>query len=322
CDEPVNKVNSHRDLDALTACSKLSGSIVFGPTVTLIDFGDIEVIEGDIIVESNSNLRSIGGRYLHSIGGTFKLHALTSLASLSFPVLERIYRIDWVSLPTLTTLRVDYGINKCHELIISDTALFNLKGLDLQQIGVLYINNNRYLHHINLGLSYVNEGMDVSSNAKNLTLSMPNLVWAGNITLREVGTFQAPRLHVIKGSAAFVSNTFTNLHLNNLTTIAGSLSVISNPELQFVDFTNLVNLDGVLHFSKNPKLKDLGSFASLETIAGSIDISGSFNTYHFPALQDVRGAVSISSESEVDCKFWNDLHDKSVIKGGVLSCSP
>jgi hypothetical protein len=73
----------------------------------------------------------------------------------------------------------------------------------------------------------------------------------------------------------------TTINLDNLTSIAGALTIQDNPFLANVQLPNLQTIGNAFTVKNNPSLELLDTFSSLQTIGGSVDLQGNLSVYVF-----------------------------------------
>jgi hypothetical protein len=205
------------------------------------------------------------------------LDTLTICNSLSFPQLTKVHSIQWSHLTALQQLGFTSGIQEASELLITDTQLTNLDGIDLETVDIVNINNNNYLHSWTANLANVTNYMIMDSNAQDLVLSFPGLIWAGNMTLRNISSISVPKLKAVNGTFGFYGDYLTNISCPNLTT-AGVLAIVNNPSLANISMPQLQTIsDGALLIANNSNLMGIDGFPALNTV-GAIDVTGNFTT--------------------------------------------
>ena len=176
-------------------------------------------------------MTGLSGAELNSIGGTFELQDLTILSTLSFPSLTSVSSIQWTDLPGLQQLTFTQGISTANDVVISDTQLISLDGINLRTVGNMDINNNPYLTLINTQLANVTQSLTIDANAQNLKVEFPNLIFAYNMTMRNISSISIPSLESINTTLGFYGNYFTSIMAPNLTSVGGDLAIVANAEL-------------------------------------------------------------------------------------------
>lgn len=312
-------------MEQLYECDDIVGSVIISnyqsPT---IDTGEIKTISGDFVVANASNLVRINVPKLAVIGGKFSLNELTSLTSVHAPVLNNVGSINWNVLPILSTVSFDNGVQKIKSITISDTSLIGFSGFDIEYLDTLNINNNRFLESINANLKGIKEKLTISANAKNILVSLPNLEWANNITIRDVSSINLSNIEKVNASFELIDNNFQAIKFPKLTNVGGTLSLIENYNLRDVEFPNINEIGGGLMVVNNTQIGKINFFPKLLSIGGAIEFYGDFKDATFNKLKLVKGSAFIHSKSEgLDCAKWTRGSDEgsgSIVRGGKISC--
>lgn len=299
---------------ALATCTTFTGNIVVSEDAgTSVDLGSVEQIKGDLTVENMKSFISLTASDLNSITGTFTLQNLTSLSTLSMNSLTSVGTIIWQSLPALQTLTFSTGVQSAESVTISDTFLNTLDGISLQTVGTMDINNNGRLTEVDLALGNLTGELKLQANGLKLAVSLPNLVWAANLTIANVTTFSAPSLATINGSAYFDSNYFTEFSAPNLTkTASGSFSFINNGDMTTLNVPELATVGGGLTIVNNTVFQNL-TLPKLSDVGGAVDCGGNFSNVEFGAIENVVGTFTITSSQDIsdDCTALKEDAPKS-----------
>lgn len=312
-------IENSGDASALSSCSTYKGSIEIASTATgSIALDGISTIEGDLIANA-TGVTGISASDLEEIGGIFQLSQMTTLTDLSFPRFVKADGIDWVTLPALRALSFTTGLQEVSTLLISDTQLTSLDGIDLQVANSISINNNRNLMSISMQLGNITESIDLNSNNKDLAIEFPNLMWANNMTIANCSEFSAPSLESVNSTLGFYSSTFQNLTAANLTSVGDDLTFVGNNELNNISFPMLTTIGGGFNVANNSALETVDGFPLLESVGGAVNFDGAFTEIDLPAITDVRGAFDVLSSKNLTstCENFDQLGD---IVQGSYSC--
>ena len=263
-------------MGSLSSCSTIKGDVTVGTGVTNLSLSSIQTIEGGLTIKGAAGLISIDCPMLRQIEGAFTLTGLTILSTLSMPSLTKVGSISWTTLPALSSLTFTKGVTEAASVLITDTDLNSLDGINLVTASIFNINNNKRLKVVNVSLGNVTQALSVEFNAKSVNCSFPNLVWANNITLRDAGEASFPNLESVNNSASFINNTFTSVDFPELTKVGQSFAFNSNGALTNVTANSLESVGGTFQLANNTNWKIVDSFTSLKTVSGSIDLSGVF----------------------------------------------
>ncbi|ODV92153.1 hypothetical protein CANCADRAFT_16899, partial [Tortispora caseinolytica NRRL Y-17796] len=313
--------NSQADLDTIAACETLTGDLVLASTFVTASINGVRAIEGDLDVSQAVNLTSLSAPSLGTIGGTFQLVNLTVLNSLNFPQLSEVGTINWITLPNLYTISFASGVQKCESVLVADTALRSLSGISLSNVSALNINNNRQLSELVVQASSISGLCDISFNGRGVVASFPELIWARNLTFRDVANVSIPSLVKVNESLGFISNSFESIFALNLTEVGGSFAIVNNNDLTSLSFPVLKEVGGGFQIANNSALTNLSSFPELETIGGAVDLLGSFEEADFPSLDLVSGGVNVETDQDFDCDGWTELKNNGDIQGDSFACS-
>jgi len=273
-------INSPADASALSACQTFSGSIAIASGLGApVSIPGVRRITGDLVATNNSQIPSISADSLQTIGGAFKLDELQILSTLSFPQLSQVDSIQWNALAGLQLLSFTTGVQKASELNIQNTQLQTLDGINLAVVDTVFITNNNYLNDISMQLGNITNSLNIESNGGNVSAIFPNLIWANNMTFRNVSQIALNSLVSVNGSLGFYANEFETLQCANLTTVGsnkGDLTIVSNQNLNNVSFPSLKKVGGGFSIQNNTELMVVDGFPKLATITGAFDLYGDF----------------------------------------------
>ena len=279
CDGPTTNIQNSGDATALNVCKTITGDVVISPNAAgSIALNGVQQITGDLTCQNAGQLTSLSSDQLTSIGGTFGLSNLTILSTLQMNSLKSVKNIEWVSLPALQGLNFNQGVTQAQSVVISNTQLNTLTGVELDTIGSMDINNNPYLNTVNVNnLANVTQSLSFAANSKTLEISFPNLESAANLTFRNASAVTMPSLAKVNGSLGFFSNTFQSFAAPNLTSTGGSLAFVDSPGLTNLSFPQLTQVGGAFLVANNTNLTSIDGFANLGVIVGALDFAGSFD---------------------------------------------
>ncbi|CAK7205018.1 cell wall protein Ecm33 [Sporothrix eucalyptigena] len=315
CKQTTFTINSQADISALASCTTLTGNVVIGnQTDATLDFSGIDEIDGDLTLLNNNLVSTLKSSSTTSITGAFHLQNLTTLSTLSFTELTSVGSINWVSLTALDVLTFTAGIKTASSIIVSDTFLSSLDGLDVESADTININNNRRLVSYTSSLGNVTDLLNINANGLDLQVSFPDLVWIANMTISNVSSFSVPSLQTVNGSMRFDSNFFESFSAPNLTsTTSGDISFVSNAELTNITVPQLTSIGGGFLIANNTAINKINGFNKLKTVGGAINMRGNFTDIELPALSDVKGAFDIVSTGDISssCATFKKLAPSS-----------
>jgi len=307
------------DAAGISSCTTFSGDIVVATqAANTINIDGIKEITGSLTSENAAALSGLEASSLQTIGNEFTLTNLTVLSSLNFPQLSEVKSIQWTALPALQTLMFTNQVQKASNVLITDTQLSSLEGINLQMVDMFNINNNRFLKSIEVQLGNITQSLNIEANGEDLNASFPNLEWAYNMTFRNCSSVKTPSLATINGSLGFYDNFFTEYTAPNLTSVGssgGSLSFVSNDALTNISLPLVTTIGGGYQIANNTKLHKINGFEKLKVIKGGLDFNGNFSSVALPALADVRGGFNMQSSAPLDCSPFQKDKSNSVIKG-------
>jgi len=311
CSQSTATINSQADATQYADCDSLK-NVLIGPSANgVISLDGPSSISGDLVAKNVGGLTSFGSTSLGRIQGKFELLNLTTLSTLSMSQLIEVDQISWTALPALSVLTFTEDVKKASSVLITNTFLSTLNGINLNTVDTLDINNNNRLKEFSTQVATITELVNIDANSKDLEVSFPNLIWAANMTFRNASSVSIPSLQKVNGSLGFYGNYFDSIMAPNLTTVGSSLAFVANAKLENVTLPLLKSVGGAVQIANNSALTDI-SFASLKTVGGAIDFSGNFSTPDLPELEDIKGGFNMQSTAEIDCSEFEKL------EGGVV----
>lgn len=261
----------------MASCSTFSGDIVIASTAAqTVELNGIQQISGSLTCVGAKDLTTLSADSLTSIGKNFVLTNLTTLQTLSFAKLSKVDTIQFNALPELQNLTFPSRITEAADVLITNTQLNSLAGIDLQTVDQFNVNNNPYLTTIETQLGNITKSLLIEANGKRLSASFPNLQWAFNMTFRNCSEIRVPSLTAVNGSMGFYENYFSSFAAPNLTTVGQSLVFDNNAQLTNVSLPKLKTIGGGYQIANNTQLKVIDGFQALQTVGGALDFSGNF----------------------------------------------
>lgn len=231
-------------------------------------------------MQGNKNIRSIESDTIQTIKGKFTLASLEKLDTLKFDRLSEVGEIAWQTLPQLGQLGFGtVGVTKAKKVVISDTFLSSLDGLNLVTVDFMDLNNNgRLLKHTSK-LANLTTLLMLQANGRNeLQWEMPDLMWAANITIANVSTFTMPKVKEINGSLRFDTNKIVTFEAPNLSKAGSDIAFVGNAQLTNISFPELTTVGGSLTIANNTRLERLDSLPKLQQVGGAVRLRGNFST--------------------------------------------
>jgi len=316
CAQQTATISSQGDASSLaSSCPTFSGSVVLATSVAgPLDLGAMEEIQGDLNVASVSNLTSLTGAKLNSIGGIMNLKELTIMSTLAFPNLVKVGSINWVTLNALQQLTLTAQVSEADSVLITDTALISLEGINLQTVGSFEATNNGDLREISLQVANVTQALTISANGPMLNCTFPNLVWANNMTLRNVSGLSIPLLQVVNGTFGVYSSYMTTILASNLTSVGADLALVADASLTEVSMPSLQTIGGGLLIANNTNYLNISGFGAVQN-TGAIAVSGNYTTFGLPNLKECFGSFNAQSSGNFSCSPFQSDKNSGVIKG-------
>ncbi|AJQ08105.1 AHL_G0002740.mRNA.1.CDS.1 [Saccharomyces cerevisiae] len=308
------------DLDKISGCNTIVGNLTITGDLGSAALASIQEIDGSLTIFNATSLSSFSADSIKKITGDLNMKELTILTSASFGSLQEVDSINMVTLPAISTFSTD--LQNANNIIVSDTTLESVVGFStLKKVNVFNINNNRYLNSFQSSLQSVSDSLQFSSNGDNTTLTFDDLVWANNITLRDVNSISFGSLQTVNASLGFINNTLPSLNLTQLSKVGQSLSIVSNDELSKAAFSNLTAIGGGFIIANNTQLKVIDGFNKVQTVGGAIEVTGNFSTLDLSSLKSVRGGANFdSSSSNFSCNALKKLQSNGAIQGDSFVC--
>jgi hypothetical protein len=234
------------------------------------------------------------------------------------PSLTSIGTLELTTLPVLQQLGFS-GVTSASRIIIVDTQLQSLNGINLNTAQSIVISNNNFLTAISMNtLRSVSGAIQVSANSPSIAVAFPALRTAGNFTAQGVRSVSIEALANVTGSFGVINSTITSLSLTNLTRVTGDFFVNNNAQLTSLSAPALVTVSA-FQVANNTQLNNI-TFPALTTVTGALNVIGSFDNFTAPALTDVRGNYNVQSTSSTfSCP--TNLKSSGVVKGNVYQCS-
>ena len=257
----------------------ISADVPSGP----ISLAGIQQINGDLIANQAVKLTELSAPALGSVSGTIKFTSLTTMSSLQFPNLSQVGAISWTTLNALQQLTFTTGLTKAKSVFITDTALTTLDGINLATVDSFEITNNAYLREIDTQVGNISQALIINNNGPNLKLTFPNLIWAFNMTVRNVSSLSIPSLKVVNSTFGVYGSYMESVIAPNLTKVGGDVAFVADSSLTNISMPLLETIGGGLLIANNTKLLDITGFNSLKSTAGAISISGNFTKYVYPS---------------------------------------
>lgn len=275
---------------------------------------------GDLTITRATQATSVNAPTLELISGAFTLSGNTILSTVNLAQLTTVGTLNFTALPALENLGLASGITSAESIIVSDTGLNALEGINVYRLKVFDVNNNGDLETIDSGLQKVTDSLSVAHNADKADVSFDQLTEAQSISFDSINSVSAPNLTKVDGGLSLSNSYFDKLEFKSLQTIGNSLSITTNDELEELDFPQLKSIGGALQIIDNEQLKSFDGFPKLSTIGGSVTLDGAFDNGTFDSLSRVAGGFNLTSTGDLSCADFVKLNDNGDIRGDKFYC--
>lgn len=305
----------------VAACATAVGNIVIeGDAFGAIDLTGVQQIYGSLQVNNATKAVSLLAPTLQLVAGELALAGNTILSNLNLAQLTTVGTLTFNALPALEQTGLTSGITSADSIIISDTGLKSLTGINVFQLKVLDVNNNQDINTIDSGLQSVTDSLSVSYNAEKVDVTFDQLTTANSVFLQSINSLSANNLTTINGSLALSSNSVDKIEFANLQSVGKSLVIDKNDDLEELDFPKLTSIGGALQVTDNTDLKTFDGFPKLQLIGGSVTLDGKFDNGTFESLQRVAGGFNLTSTGDLSCDSFTKLNKDGDIKGDKFYC--
>ncbi|GME70458.1 unnamed protein product [Ambrosiozyma monospora] len=305
------------DLDSLEDCDAIDGDLYITGDIGTAAIANVRAVYGDLVVYNATGLTSFSADTINTITGEFRMSGLTTLDTLSMGGLTSVGAINWVTLPALTDTGLT-SVTECNAILISDTQLASLDGINPTNVETYNVNNNQFLLKIKSDIESVSNSLTVAYNGQGADVAFDQLQWANNITFYSISAISMANLTSVNHSIGFFESNVEDLTFKGLTKVGGDLTMSNNDELTSVDFDQLESVGGGFVVTNNSKLQSVDNFDDLKSVTGAVLITGDLANVSLPSLKSVRGAFSLESDGAADCTPFDELHDSGNIQGEYL----
>lgn len=262
---------------ALASCTVFSGSIALATGAAgTISLDGVQEILGSLVADSAGQLTALSSDSLRIIDGNFTMNNLTILSTVGFPVLTTVNTISFLALPAVEEFTFTKGLSSVSNVIISNTFLATLDGINLVNADSVDINNNNHLVTVTLPLETAKESISIEANDPYPVISLPDLTSAGTITLRNISSISLPTLSFLSGGLYLIDTTVSDFAVDSLSVVTQELIMLDNTNLSETSFQGLLSA-GSISVANNTKLSSL-SFEKLSQ-AVNISIGGNLTRY-------------------------------------------
>lgn len=258
-----------------SGCATWTGDIIIATAAQGdVALDGLEAIEGSLKAQDADELQGLTSDSLHTISDALNISEVQIISSIEFPELTRIGNLELSSLPNLQDTSLLRTLTNLSSLVIINSAMAELEGFSIETLADVNIANNNYLQSINLQPYTITGQLDVSSNGKEVKLSMPNVQTARNLSFANCSRISIPSLQ----ESSFLWLTGNYIEEFNgaplLRRIDGGLLFENNAELTRIALPELRNVSGQFVIRNNSKLASVDELYSLEMIVGAVELGG------------------------------------------------
>ncbi|KAK3620667.1 cell wall protein Ecm33 [Elasticomyces elasticus] len=297
CSNTTTTIRNAVDATSLASCKTFTGVIsIATDSPAVIELNGVETIVGDLVVANNSVLTTIASNSLATVSDQVVLANLTNLANLTFPAVENITSPNIVDLSSI--------LQQVDNVYILNTQIQDLSPLSLQspQLQTLQIIGNYYLTKAYFKVGNITQSATIANNSGSTTVVLPSLAYAYDLTIANASNLEIPMLQSISRNLEISYSQIQNLRIPNLTYIGGDLSITNNLELTELHLDDLVDIQGTLSVEINPSLSDLSGLSSLSNVGGSLELQGGFSNLSLSALRVVQGNADLNTTGTATCQ--------------------
>lgn len=280
CDGPSVTISSNSDVSSISSCGTYNGDIIIDKSATgTIALTGIAHLKGDLTCNNATGLTGISFEKLVTISGDFTLAGLPKLADLTFDSIMEVGNIAFTDLPELQTLDFATGIVTADQVVITNTGLRSLEGVELTACNSLDISHNPRLISIDLaGITNMTEDVVIFDNGPGLNVDLKLLKSSSGINVQAAASLNVPSLDTITGPLGLSYNTFRSFSAPSLTLVM-EIAISNNPLLNNLSFPLLSEITGDLTITNNSRLSSISGFPELITISGNLNLTGQFSRY-------------------------------------------
>lgn len=309
------------DVQSVAACATAVGDITIeGDSFGTIELTGLEQLYGSLQVNNATQATSLNAPTLQLVSGQLALSGNTILSTLNLAQLTTVGTLHFNALPALEKTGLAAGITSADEVIISDTGLTSLDGINVFKLQTFDVNNNKDIETIDSGLQSVTELLSIAYNSEKVDVALDELTSANTVSFQSINSLSVANLTKIGDSLSFDSNSLDKIEFKQLSSIGKSLTIQKNDNLEEIDFPKLKSIGGALVIQLNDELKSFDGLPKLETIGGSVNLKGKFDNGTFESLQRVAGGFNLDSTGDLTCLEFNKLNKDGDIKGDKFVC--
>lgn len=108
---------------------------------------------------------------------------------------------------------------------------------------------------------------------------MPNLTYSYSLDISNASKIDLPMLSSVSNGLDISYSGASDLSIPQLTYVGGNLMVSNNPNLDTLEFKQLVNVQGDLDITNNGALSEITGLPYLSSVGGDLTLTGAFDAY-------------------------------------------
>lgn len=308
-------------IQQVAACATAVGDITIqGSDLDQIDLTGVHAIFGSVNINNVPQINQILAPDLQTVSKDFEVVNATVLKEINLAQLTTVGSLSLKALSQLDKLELTTGLTSADSVVIADTGLSSLEGIDVYELKNFDVNNNPNIEKIKSDLKLVTGLLSISYNSQDVDVALDQLTSVADLNLQAIKSFSAKNLTSVNGTLSLIGTSVKDFELDNVELIQKSLAITENSDLTQLNFTKLNQIGGALTIGDNDKLKSFDSFPKLTQIGGSVNLTGSFDKGDFPELKRVAGGFELDSDGDLTCDAFQKLNSNSVIKGDEFKC--
>ncbi|KAF3104457.1 hypothetical protein TWF569_000104 [Orbilia oligospora] len=321
CTAETQTANSQSDLDALSECVTLSGSLTIGRDIVNATINGIQTIRGAFRILYGAKVERLEAPDLSFIGGIMQINGALNLTDMRMPNLANVGALRFESLPRLKRLGFSSKVGSLNEeftaiqLVVWDTAIESLEDVIYDRIETVQIIQNDNLVNVTLPVKNITGVFAVRDNGEGTKVNLPYLGSAGSVGLGNlVAEVNLPSLTWVETVVEISSGSLKTIEFPNLVNIGkektstntntrrATLEISRSRNLTDVSFPKLEWIMSDLRINGSEKWTDLKGFPVLGSVGRDVVINGSFTNIDLPELRaGDQGSTFWINSPQVDC---------------------
>ncbi|KAK9712290.1 cell wall protein Ecm33 [Basidiobolus ranarum] len=309
-------VKSAADLTTLNGC--FDGVAISHTELEYINLAGLTSV-GNLTVSNNKKLQSVTLPLLKS-ARILNFQDNVNLGEINIAKLTSAQEVSIINNSNLKQMNFPAGLEKVNKMDINNNGIATLDGLKFDELDTIFVAANRNLKTLALtNLTSINGDLTVVNNNMKFELSAPKLVTSKNLNINNVTNLNLNSLNKVSNVLDFSYNFFEEVELN-VTHIGATLSFIGNSQLKNISFPELEEIGGSLFLANNSALNVIDGFKDLQTIYGSLNVSGPISNITLPDLKKIGGISSVKSSDKFDCATFRTFI-RSVTNSTKFNCT-